>query len=153
MFKYRYLSFDSQKRLHGDGKPAVAFSDQFVLYAYHGVIIPQRYGSVPSAQWQVEWLINELNAEIRRILIQGIGYVKLCSAFNCVVIDTWGEYKLLKLEHDIFDDSEPVQLLQMICPSSGNIHLRRVPPDLTCARDAICWINWEVDPDQFWEQT
>lgn len=148
-----YLSFDSVWRLHGDGEPAIAFSDQFVVYAYHGVVLPERYGAVPSAQWQAQWLIDELNAEIRRILIQGIGYAKLCQAFNSVVIDTWGEYTLLKIEHDIFYDSEPVHLLQMICPSTGHLHVRRVPPDLTSARDAICWINGGIDPDEFSHQT
>lgn len=148
-----YLSFDSERRLHGDGKPALAFSDQFVVYAYHGVVLPEKYGAVPSARWQAQWLFDELNAEIRRILIQGIGYAKLCQALNSVEIDTWGEYTLLKIEHDIFYDSEPVHLLQMICPSTGHLHVLRVPPDLTSARDAICWINWGIDPEEFLVET
>lgn len=148
-----HLLFDSVWQLHGDGEPAIAFSDQFVVYAYHGVVLPERYGAVPSAQWQVQWLIDEPNAEIRRILIQRIGYAKLCQALNWVVIDTWGEYTLLKIEHDIFYDSEPVHLLQMICPSTGHLHVRRVPPDLTSARDAVCWINWGIAPEEFLVQT
>lgn len=40
-------------------------------------------------------------------------------------------------------------LLKMICPSTGSIHILRVPPDMTSAREAICWVNWGIEPENF----
>ncbi|MEO1185755.1 MAG: hypothetical protein AAFX46_14210 [Cyanobacteria bacterium J06636_27] len=37
----------------------------------------------------------------------------------------------------------------MTCPSTGYIHFLRVPPDIISAREAITWINWEIDPEEF----
>ena len=37
----------------------------------------------------------------------------------------------------------------MTCPSTNYIHVLRVPPELTSAREAITWVNWDIDPDRF----
>jgi hypothetical protein len=44
-------------------------------------------------------------------------------------------------------------LLKMTCPSTKHIHALRVPPDLQTAREAIRWINWDIDPEEFSIQT
>jgi len=41
----------------------------------------------------------------------------------------------------------------MTCPSTGFIHALRVPPNLTSAREAIGWANWDIDPEEFSVQT
>nr|WP_264196540.1 hypothetical protein [Microseira wollei] len=41
----------------------------------------------------------------------------------------------------------------MTCPSTGHIHALRVPPDMTSAREAIRWVNWGIDPEEFSVQT
>lgn len=40
------LSFDSQDRLHAEGKPAIQFADGWGLYSYHGVTLSEKYGAV-----------------------------------------------------------------------------------------------------------
>ena len=50
-------------------------------------------------------------------------------------------------------DIEPIHLLKMICPSTGYIHVLRVPPDLNSAREAIRWINWGIDPEELAVET
>jgi hypothetical protein len=50
-------------------------------------------------------------------------------------------------------DEEPIHLLKMPCPSTGHIHTLPVSPDLTFARDAIRWVNWDVDPEAFAVET
>ncbi len=37
----------------------------------------------------------------------------------------------------------------MTCPSTDYIHILRVPPGITSAREAIKWVNWGIDPEQF----
>lgn len=41
----------------------------------------------------------------------------------------------------------------MTCPSTSFIHALRVPPDINSAREAINWVNWGIDPEEFSVQT
>ncbi len=151
------LSYDEQNNLHeSNGKPAIEYADGFKVYAYHGVWIPEKYGEIPSSQWKSHWLLSEENAELRRILIQSIGYNRICQELGAVELDSWQEYTLLKIENYTEinpETSETMHLLKMICPSTGFIHFLRVPPDINSARDAIAWLNWGVSPEDFAVQT
>ncbi|MBD1928623.1 leucine-rich repeat domain-containing protein [Trichocoleus sp. FACHB-90] len=159
------ISLDNQNRLHAEGEPAIQFADGWHTgYYYHGVKLPEKYGKLHTHQWQAQWLLEEDNAELRRVLIQGIGYARICQELQATELDSWQEYTLLKLDADIdgfepddFDDDapqkEPIHLLKMTCPSTNFIHAMRVPPDITSARAAIRWINWDIDPEEFSVQT
>lgn len=115
-----------------------------------GVIVPRQYWAHPS-QWKAEWLLTESNVEFRRIIIERIGYDRICQELQAIELDSWREYTLLKIAENV--DVEPIYLLKMTCPSTGHIHALRVPPDLTSARDAIRWTNWDVDPTAFAAET
>ncbi|MEG3939676.1 leucine-rich repeat domain-containing protein [Microcoleus sp. S36b_A3] len=146
----RHLRFDSQNRLHAEGEPAIEFADGWNFYYYHGVELPEKYGKVHPNQWQSHWLLTEENAELRRVLIEGIGYDRICQELSAKQIDSWQEYALLQIDNA---DVEPICLLKMTCPSTGFIHALRVPPNLTSAREAIRWVNWDIDPEEFSVQT
>ncbi|MEG4114908.1 MULTISPECIES: DUF6745 domain-containing protein [unclassified Microcoleus] len=147
----RIFSFDSQHRLHAEGGPAIQFSDGYSIYSYHGVTLPEKYGKLHPHEWQSQWVLEEENAEIRRVLIQGIGYDRIARELAAVELDTWQEYTLLKIDTKV--DVEPIYLLKMTCPSTGFIHALRVPPDINSAREAIKWVNWGVDYEDFSVQT
>ncbi|MBD2184248.1 hypothetical protein H6S82_14000 [Planktothrix sp. FACHB-1355] len=147
----RILSFDSANQLHAEGSPAIEFVDGFQVYAYRGVRLPFKYRKIHPNQWKADWLLDEKNVELRRALIQGIGYPRICKELYAVEIDSWQEYSLLKVDEDA--DLEPIRLLKMTCPSTGYIHVLRVPPALKSAREAICWVNWGTDPEEFSIQT
>ncbi|MEG4518439.1 leucine-rich repeat domain-containing protein, partial [Microcoleus sp. AT9_A5] len=147
----RHLRFDSQNRLHAEGEPAIEFADGWNFYYYHGVELPEEYGEVHPNQWQSQWLLTEDNAELRRVLIEGIGYDRIIQELSAKQIDSWQEYALLQI--DEADDFEPICLLKMTCPSTGFIHALRVPPYLISAREAIRWVNWDIDPEEFSVQT
>ncbi len=142
---------DRLHQLHADGKPAVQWSDWECYYFWRGINIPQKYGAVLSREWRSQWLLEEPNAELRRVLIQGIGYDRIVQDLKAVELDAWREYSLLKIQADI--DLEPIHLLKMTCPSTNHIHVLRVPPNLTSAREAIRWINWDVDAEKFAVET
>ena len=144
------IRLDSNGELHGEGAPAVTYKG-FNIYANHGVFLPEKYGQVHPCQWQAEWLLSEENAELGRVLIQEIGYDRLCRELQAVQLDTWREYDLLRVDSEV--DIEPIYLLKMTCPSTGKIHALRVPPTLESAREAIRWVNWEIDPSEFTIQT
>jgi internalin A len=146
----RHLRFDSQNRLHAEGEPAIEFADGWNFYFYHGVRLPEKYGKFHPNEWQSQWILAEKNAEVRRVLIQGIGYDRLIQELSAKQIDSWQKYALLQIDNA---DVEPICLLKMTCPSTGFIHALRVPPNLTSAREAIRWANWDIDPEEFSVQT
>ncbi|RCJ20517.1 hypothetical protein A6770_31370 [Nostoc minutum NIES-26] len=145
------LSFDNEYLLHAEGEAAIQFADGYSLYSYHGVTLPEKYGQLAPQQWESKWLLEEKNAELRRVLIQGIGYSRIIEELQAVELDSWQEYTLLKINSDI--DVEPIYLLKMTCPSTQRIHVLRVPPDIKSAQDGICWVNWGIAPEEFSVQT
>ena len=150
------LAFDSEQRPHAEGEPAIQFADGYSLYFSHGVSLPEKYGILHPQRWQAQWLLEEDNAELRRLLIEVIGYDRICQELQATELDSWREYTLLKI--DVFDDFDrdneyPTYLLKMTCPSTGHIHALRVPPDMKSAREAIRWVNWGIDPEEFAVQT
>lgn len=80
-----------------------------------------------------------------------IGYARICQELQAIELDAWQEYTLLKIDNDV--DIEPICLLKMTCYSTGRIYALRVPPDVNSAREAIRWVNWGTDPEDFAVQT
>lgn len=160
---------DTQNNLHAEGEPAIIFPDSFGMdYFHHGSALPQYLGSIHPSQWQPHWILQEQNAEVRRCLIQEIGYARMCQELQAEELDCWREYTLLKLP--IYDDysqvpalnpweshkdvkGDSVYLLKMICPSTGSTYAIRVPPSMRSAREAATWINWGSDPEWFAVET
>jgi len=148
----RKISLDSDNQLHAEAEPVIQFADGWHTgYYYHSVKIPEKYGKLHYHEWQPQWLLAEDNAEVRRVLIQVIGYDRICEELQAQVLDSWEEYTLLCINADV--DVEPIHLLKMTCPSTGRIHTLRVPPEILSARVAIRWINWDIDPEDFSVQT
>jgi leucine-rich repeat protein SHOC2 len=119
------------------------------------IVLKRRYWTKLS-EWKSEWLLDEENVEIRRMLIEQVGYEKICAELNAIILDTWREYSLIEIEgvkeaiYDIEDepiDSEPMILLKMICPSTAHLHVLRVPPEMVSAEAAITWVNHGIHPD------
>ena len=168
------ISMDSQSRLHAEAAAAVQFRDGYSFYAYHGVTLPESYSQSPPEQWNSDWYIKELDFELKSKLIQVlptelvrshwllkernselrrslIGYKRLYQESQAEKLDSWQDYELLKIKAKI--DEEPINLLKMTCPSTGEVHAMRVPPHMTSAREAISWVNWDIDPEEFSLQT
>jgi hypothetical protein len=150
------ILLDSQQRPHAEAKAAIVFRDGSCIYAFHGVKLPPEYGRLHPHQWQASWVLSEQNAEVRRVLIQGIGYGRLCQELQAHTLDTWREYTLLTVKvptkayvggQEV--QEEPIHLLKMTCPSTNHIHVLRVPPKLRSARAAARWVNWDIDPASF----
>ena len=136
---------DREGRLHGDGQMACAFADGWGVFARHGVLLPEKYGSVPAEDWQARWLLSETNAELRRVLIEGMGYERILKDLDAKHLETWREYNLYRIDGV---DVEPVALCAMTCPSTGRRHVLRVRPGLSI-REAMTEVNHGVDPERF----
>ena len=132
--------------LHADGEPAVAYCEDFKIYAHKGVRIPQKLGAIHSSKWDPKWFIKETNVEIKRVIAEAVGYERLFDSLNAKKIDSYREYELYRAESV---DIEPMHILTMTCPSTNKKHFGRVPPEILKARDAATWRNHGIDPDSF----
>ncbi|MDJ0724020.1 MAG: hypothetical protein QNJ38_02810, partial [Prochloraceae cyanobacterium] len=103
-------------------------------------------------KWQSEWLLSETNAELKRILVQGIGYKKICQELPATRINNWQEYTLLKIV-DFNINEEKIEPLKMTCSTTNKIHVLRVTPTLNSAREVIRWVNWGIASEDFLVQT
>lgn len=117
----------------------------------NGIFLETKYLGLPFSEWPASMLLKEKNTSVRRLLIEIIGYEKICNQLKAIELDSWREYSLLKIKQRI--DVEPIHLLKMICPSTNSIHVLRVSPNLNSARVAIKWANWDIDPEQFTIET
>lgn len=145
------LWFNDAAQLHAEGLPAIEFIDGFRVYVYQGTRLPEHYGKFHPHQWRSHWLLEETDLALRQILMQGIGYERLWQELETIELDSWQEYTLIGIDADL--DEEPLLLLRMVCPSTGLTHVARVPPDMEYADEAIRWVNWDIDPEEFAVQT
>jgi len=141
------VNFDEERRLHNDGKPGILFPDGFSVWATHGIRITNDKYKVHSSEWDSKWLMEETNVDMRRAMIELLTYERIIEDLDAKSIDTWREYELLQVTEDA--DVEPMNILKMTCPSTQMIHAIRVPPEMTKARDAAKWMNWDTDPEEF----
>ncbi|MBW4510499.1 MAG: hypothetical protein KME64_28880 [Scytonematopsis contorta HA4267-MV1] len=84
------IRLDNEGRLHAEGMPAIEYK-KLNIYAYHGIHLPEKYSSVHPNQWQAKWILEERNSELRQVLIQRVGYNKICQELEATELDFWHE--------------------------------------------------------------
>lgn len=85
----RVLKVDPQNRPHCDDGPSHLWPDGFAIYHWHGYRIP------PSHEWiisdperlTVRAALSETNAELRRIMLEKIGYERVAAELDAAVLD------------------------------------------------------------------
>lgn len=91
------------------------------------------------------------NVEIRRVLIERIGYELFLQQVGGVIrdrdTDAGGERQLICIA---FEDDEPLLLLKVICPSTGHLHVLRVPPYMDTCDQSAAWIAGFDNPDDYY---
>ena len=111
------ISIDSNNHLHAEDTPAIAFADGYNFYAHHG----------------------ELKLERTRKL-DDIGWVNLLEKMNTVEIDSWEEYKLLRIVRERVN-VQPMQFLKATNPNTGEVRISRVSMRFASAVEAVRWVN------------
>lgn len=95
-------------------------------------------------------ILNVENVELRRVLIERLGYDTFLQQVGGVVrdrdTDAGGERQLFCIA---FEDDEPLMLLKVTCPSTGHLHILRVPPYLRTCHQAAAWIAGFDNPDDY----
>ena len=132
---------DAQGRLHSESGPAIAWSDGYEEYAYHGVWVPEgvimRPGEVTFAK-----ALGEPNVEVRWAMTEIAGLERLVAGADPEVLDSVTDRagmpcRLLRIARG--EPLEPVVLTEVTCPSTGRVIYERVPPATRSYLEACAW--------------
>jgi hypothetical protein len=133
----------------GSGITSLPAGHGFVL-RWRGVEVSDRIAFAAETLTGQEVLKTE-NVEIRRVLIERLGYETFLAQVGGVIrdrdTDAGGERQLICIA---FEDDEPLMLVKVICPSTGHLHVLRVPPDMDTCHQAVAWIAGFDDPDDYY---
>ncbi|HYF63543.1 MAG TPA: hypothetical protein VD886_12065 [Herpetosiphonaceae bacterium] len=107
---------------------------------WRGVPVSHRVAFQPETI-TVDEIIDEENAELRRVLMERMGYETFLEQADADTIDRdrdpGGERRLLRVP---IEDDEDLVCLAVICPSTGRQYILRVPPSTNTCHQAAAWI-------------
>jgi hypothetical protein len=145
---------DGQGRLHAGDGPALGYRDGYGLWAWHGVRVTQQIIESPETLKPAE-ILQERNAEIRRVMIERFGPDRLMSAANPEVLhqDVDGVGKPRRLLRIRLTEDEPLVMVEVVnsSPEPDGVfrnYLLRVPPDTQTCHQAIAW-TFQKTPDEY----
>ena len=124
--------------LHNETGSAVEFRDGYGLWALNGVMMKREYVETPTEKLDVNLVVKETNAEVRRELVRKIGIDRVCMKLGAKVVDTSNDYSLLLLD---LGDGRKRPYLKMRNPSIPVWHLEGVHPDCDTVEKALNWRN------------
>ncbi len=120
-----------------------------IALRWRGVPVSTRVAFFPETLTGAE-ILAERNAELRRVMIERVGFDKFLQEVKAQVLDTdrdrGGERKLLRVP---LENDEPIVVVSVQCPSTGRQYLIRVPPDTRSCRAAIAWTAGFDKPDDY----
>ena len=124
----------------GTGISSLPASMAGAALRWRGVRINERIAFHPDEITAAEALA-EKNAEVRRVMIERMGYTRFAREANAKVLDedrdAGGKRQLLRIE---LQEDEPLVCLSCSCPSTARQYFLRVPPAMTSCHEAAAWI-------------
>ncbi|MEH2416085.1 DUF6745 domain-containing protein [Nostoc sp.] len=134
--------------LAGSGITSLSAGHGFVL-RWRGVHVTDKI-AFESQSITGQDILNIENVELRRVLIERLGYETFLQQVGGLIRDrdrdAGGERQLVYIP---FEDDEPLMVLKVTCPSTGHIHILRVPPDMRNCHQAAAWIAGFNNPDDY----
>jgi hypothetical protein len=141
----RHMSIhrDEDNRLHNLEAPALAFSDDFNLYAVHGVRVPEYIIERPE-EITVDLITTEANAEVRRVMLDKFGLDRFIKESGAKLIDS--DEKIGDLYVAEFEDDEALAMVRLInstpeTDGTSKEYWMRVTPGAKTAREAVAWMH------------
>jgi len=120
-----------------------------VQLRWGGVNIDRRIAFHPESL-TVDEVLEEQNAEKRRVLLDRYGYARLLVDAQAEIRDTdrdpGGERQLFRLP---LPGDEDLVAMSCHCPSTGRQYIIRVPPTTPTCRHAAAWIAGFDNPDDY----
>lgn len=116
---------------------------------WRGVFIDRRIAFEPEAITVGE-IVGEKNAEIRRVMLERIGYARFLEEAKAEELDrdrdAGGERRLVRVP---LEGDEDLVCVAVQCPSTRRQYVLRVPPNMRTCRQAVAWVAGFNDPDAY----
>lgn len=129
---------DADRRLHSETGPAMAFADGWQLFYIHGIRVKPHVVLNPETI-SVKEVDDERNVELRRILLDRMGWDRYIAESEAEIIDVDPSDLGGTLYRRSFPDDEPLVMVKVLDPSTDRRYFLRVPPTITTAREAVAW--------------
>ena len=139
-----HLSLDEEGRLHDESQMAIQYSDGWGLHCWHGVNVPAYVIEKPETITAKD-IMDEPNAEIRRIKIERMGEDAFLTDANAKLVDedTDKGGQPRKLWRVDFEDDpwQGVQVMNSTAEPDGTRHMFviPVPPDVRTVAEGVAW--------------
>ena len=141
------LEADDAGRLHAEHGPALAYGDGLVVFAWHGVDVPEWVIREPD-RITVETIDAETNAEVRRVLVERFGVERLIREGGSVLVDEDASGRLWRRDlGGRWNREEPISMVEVENSTpepdgTRKTYFLRVPPTVRTAREAVAWTFW-----------
>lgn len=116
---------------------------------WRGVAVTPQIAFFPETL-TVSQILAEPNAELRRVMIERIGFDRFLREAGAKVIhqdtDPGGPRELLRVK---LQGDEDLVCVSVRCPSTGRHYLIRVPPNMKTCHQAVAWTAGFDDPDDY----
>ncbi len=116
---------------------------------WRGVRVDARIAFFPE-QITAEEVLAEPNAELRRVMIERMGFEKFLKVAGAEVLhedrDAGGPRQLLRVP---LAGDEPLVVVSVRCPSTARHYLIRVPPAMKSCHQAVAWTAGFDDPADY----
>jgi hypothetical protein len=131
---------EAEGRLHCEDGQALAFSDGYSLYSWHGVNIPDDVVLHPE-QLTVARIDAENNAEVRRVMLERYGEARYLQDSGAKPIHRDKSGVLFRKEIPGDEALVMVRVVNSTAEPDGHfkIYYLRVPPTIETARAAVAW--------------
>lgn len=140
---------DKDSRLHNQHGPCVTWADGWASYCWHGIEVDPDWIYSPE-KITVKQILDERNVEVRRVMIEMIGFERFAKESGMKVMDTWVdgggvECRLLRID---LEDDEPIVLYEWCCPSTLKRGVLRVDPQCESCQQAVAW-TFGIEPKDY----
>jgi hypothetical protein len=143
------VSVSSWVDIGGTGIRSLPPSMEGATLRWRGVRINERI-AFSAEELTSEEALAEKNAEVRRVIIERMGYLRFAAEAKAEILDEdkdrAGQRQLLKIN---LQEDEPLVGLSCICPSTARQYFLRVPPTMKSCHQAAAWIAGYDDPDLY----
>ena len=145
------IHLDAQGRLHSFDSLAIEYGDGWGVYSIYGRRCPERVIKTPVNQIPIEWWADEENVETRLAVEQKIGTARILKELNAKQVHSrqmeipGPENKLFLHRYNVvemaFKNGDKRKVLEMVNPSTGEIHREWVPPECDTVEKALAFRN------------
>ena len=137
---------DDRGLIHGADGPAIAFSDGWQVWAWHGITVDRKIIEAPETLTASDAL-DENNAERRRVMIERMGYERFLATANAQLISEDRYGKILEVR-DL-----PVRFVELTNRTperdgSFKRYIEPIPREIQTAEQAAAW-QWRYSLTDF----